>query len=57
MEVLVDKLNSYSKNGIPQLRSDKDEDLEECKLISINYSFNCPFRIIVTTFMLNFSPL
>jgi hypothetical protein len=35
MEVLVEKLNSYSKNGIPQLRPDKDEDLEECKFINL----------------------
>lgn len=31
MEILVQKLDSYSKFGIPQLTNKHDEDLEECE--------------------------
>lgn len=35
MEMLVEKLNNYSKFGIPQVKRNHDEDIEECKLIFI----------------------
>lgn len=37
MELLIEKLNNYSKFGIPQICNKHDEDLEECKFLLLVY--------------------
>ena len=45
MEILVEKLNNYSKFGIPQSKRNHDEDIEECKILF--YHFLSVTKILV----------